>query len=294
MILNYYLSPGAPPPEAFAPGEGSGKGPGEGSGEGPAERRLFFFLHGFLGSGLNWRGIARRFEPEFFTVCPDARNHGHSPHASGTSYPSMAADLFDTAESLGRRSFLVLGHSMGGKTAMEAALSRPDLVEALMVADIAPAGYPPPVQHRDYLGTLAGLDLSGLVTRKDAMEALEAAIPDRTFRSFFLANLERDGGGRFSWRINLPGLLADYDKIWEGIAPGRTYQGPALFIRGGDSDYIEDKDEPAIRELFPRAEFAVIPGAGHWVQNDRPRELTACVGDFLKRHHLAEVIYENL
>lgn len=239
-----------------------------------------FLLHGFLGSGSNWRSIARQLESSHIPVCPDARNHGRSPHSAEMSYPLMASDLFDTADALGWDEFSLLGHSMGGKTAMEAALSRPDRISRLIVVDIAPKKYPPAMGS--YLEGLVSLDLASISTRGQAMDALAEAVPDRLVRGFFLKNLERTGDHHFRWRLNLPAIHKNYPRIWEGIAPGRVYNGPVLFIRGEKSNYLQPQDEDSIRELFPRAEFTTIPGAGHWVHMDQPESLVKAVKNFLK------------
>ncbi|MDR1893523.1 MAG: alpha/beta fold hydrolase [Spirochaetales bacterium] len=247
--------------------------------EGPEGRPAFFFLHGFLGAGSNWRSLAKVFAQDYLVVCPDAINHGRSPRRREVSYPAMAQDLFDTASSLGRETFVALGHSMGGKTVMEAALSRPDRVKALIVADIAPRSYPP--AFAPYLEALLSLNPREFKTRKEGMDALESAIPDRSLRSFLLNNLERTEEG-FDWRINLSALSEGYDEIRGGVEGGRVYTGPALFLKGENSSYIEPGDETFIKSLFPLSRQAVIRGAGHWLQADNPGETAEAIRAFLE------------
>ncbi|MBI9103797.1 MAG: alpha/beta fold hydrolase [Spirochaetales bacterium] len=240
-----------------------------------------FFLHGFLGSGENWKGIARKFRDEYTTLCPDARNHGGSPHSDEMNYELMAGDLLETADHYHLDEMILLGHSMGGKIVMETALSHPERVKALIVVDIAPAGAS--VKFSREMAALEHLDVSHLKTRRDAMDGLEQAIPDRMVRGFFLKNLVRIGDESFAWRINMPGIIKTYQNVWEGIEPGRRYDGPVLFIRGSESNYIEEeKDLPAIRRLFPNAEIKTIEGAGHWVHSDKPAELISLLNEFLE------------
>jgi len=239
-----------------------------------------YFLHGFLGSGDNWKGIARKFRDDYQTFCPDARNHGSSPHSDEMNYSLMAGDLLETADHYNVDNITLLGHSMGGKTVMETALSSPDRVKALIVVDIAPYGVP--AKYSREIEALEHLDVTHLKTRKDAMDALEKAIPDRMVRGFFLKNLVRTGDSTFKWRINMEGIIKNYQNIWKEIAPGRVYNGPVLFIRGSESNYIEvENDLPLIKTFFPRAEIKTIDGAGHWVHVDQSMELIRIVAEFL-------------
>ncbi len=239
-----------------------------------------FFLHGFLGSGGNWKGIARRFREKYLTLCPDARNHGASPHSDEMNYALMAGDLIETSDHYGLDQIMLLGHSMGGKTVMETALSHPQRVKALIVVDIAPHGVP--AKYSREIKTLEHLDVTHIKSRQDAMNTLKRAIPDRMVRGFFLKNLVKTGNESFKWRINMPGIIKNYTNIWEGIVPGRVYNGPVLFIRGSESDYVEEKkDLPLIRSLFPRAEIRTIDKAGHWVHIDQPEELIKTIDRFI-------------
>lgn len=248
-------------------------------------RDYLIFLHGLLGSGRNWAGIASRFSEEYKILAPDARNHGGSGHQTSMNYPLMAQDVAETLEHLaalsgGSPSAHLVGHSMGGKTAMELALSRPDLVRTLTVVDISPKDYPP--QYQDAVESLAELDLSRITSRSQAMDALAARVPDRTLRGFFLTNLRRLDAHRFQWGINIEGIRGNFAHIWEGLAPGRRFDGPVLVIRGEDSGYVTAEDEVLFRELFPRVVFKTIPDAGHWVHVDQPEELFFTVSSFIE------------
>jgi pimeloyl-ACP methyl ester carboxylesterase len=239
----------------------------------------FFFLHGFLGTGANWRGIASAFENDFVTVCPDAVNHGRSGRRGEMSYPAMAQDLLDTADYLAAETpFIVLGHSMGGKTAMEAAISRPDRIKALVVADIAPRTYP--AFFTPYLKALREVKPENFNNRREVMDFLADAIPERMIRSFFLKNIEYSGDS-FKWRVDLPALSEGYEQVRGGLSDGRVYSGPALFLQGEKSDYITPQDRDMILKLFPKAEFAVVKSAGHWIHDDNPAGVVEAIKNFL-------------
>lgn len=235
--------------------------------------------HGLFGSARNWGAIQRRLAEDRRVVAIDQRNHGESFRAPTQTYADMAADLAEAIESEGVP-FDVLGHSMGGKAAMLLALTRPDLVNRLVVADIAPVAYGH--SNRHLVQAMAGLDLTGLTQRGEADRRLEAGVPDPGTRAFLLQSLDlKDNPPR--WRLNLPVLDAEMDKIvgWpEGVAG--TYEGPALFLSGALSDYVRPEHRETIKALFPRAVLAKLPGAGHWLHADRPREFEAAIRAFLK------------
>ncbi|MEO6759864.1 MAG: alpha/beta fold hydrolase, partial [Saprospiraceae bacterium] len=172
----------------------------------------------------------------------------------------------------------VIGHSMGGKAAMQLALHYPDLVERLVVVDIQPG------QAEDNQGeifaALNGLDLSKITTRQEADAYLTERVPDVGTRQFLLKNITREETGRYSWKMNLPALWAHYADIL-GPVTGEPFDKPTLFVRGSRSDYIQDADIPGIKTLFPQAEIVTLAGAGHWVHADKPKELLAVLQRFL-------------
>jgi pimeloyl-ACP methyl ester carboxylesterase len=248
--------------------------------EGPREGPPLFFLHGLFGNANNWAPIAARMALlGFRCLRPDARNHGLSPRTPAMGYPAMAGDLFDLAEALGIGSFALVGHSMGGKTAMEAALERPSRVERLVVVDIAPGAYEP--RYEAELGALLGLELGALRSRSEADRRLSEAIPDETERRFLLANLRSEARGGCRWRIGLEEIEADYPALWAALERGRSYAGPTLFMRGGASDYIAEGRFAEMREFFPSQRLVAIEGAGHWVHSEAPDAFSDALAEFL-------------
>jgi pimeloyl-ACP methyl ester carboxylesterase len=169
---------------------------------------------------------------------------------------------------------------MGGKTAMQAALSYPEVVDRLIVVDMAPRAYDP--RHKDLLDALARIDPTEYDSRDAIDDVLAEDVPDWAMRQFLLKNLDYDGE-RYTWKMNLDAIRRHYDAINAAITSDEPFVGPTLVVRGADSDYIVDADEPTIRALFPNAEFVTIDGAGHWVHADRPDALAEVVTDFLKR-----------
>ncbi|RMF55146.1 MAG: alpha/beta fold hydrolase [Bacteroidetes bacterium] len=239
-------------------------------------------LHGLLGAGGNWHTLSSRvFGEHFHVYAIDQRNHGRSPHDPVHDYPSMAADLAGFMDRHGLDRAHVLGHSMGGKTAMQFALTHPERVDRLVVVDIAPKAYPP--WQIDILDALRSLDLSAYRSRAEIDVALARRVPSLPIRQFLLKNLRPDGRGGYTWLPNLEALYRNYDKINAPIEAEAPFEGPTLFVRGAQSPYIEDGDLPAIRRLFPRAELVTIPGAGHWVHAEAPEAFAEAVLSFLRR-----------
>ncbi|MCS6932294.1 MAG: alpha/beta fold hydrolase [Acetobacteraceae bacterium] len=243
-------------------------------GEGPP----VVFLHGLFGQGRNFAAIARPLAARARVLLPDLRNHGSSSHAPGMAYPDMAADVAETMEAEGVAEAAVIGHSMGGKVAMALALAQPARVSRLLISDIAP---------RPYAGTLAryaeamrALPLAPGLTRAAADAALAPAVPDPAVRAFLLHSLRFDTEPP-SWRVGLEQIGAGMADILGFPDFATRYEGPALFVSGERSDYITPADRPLIRALFPRARFATVKGAGHWVHADQPEAFRAVVEAFL-------------
>lgn len=234
--------------------------------------------HGLYGSGRNWGVIARRLADRRDVVAVDMRNHGESPRALTQSYPDMAGDLAEVIRAIGAPVDL-LGHSMGGKASMQLALTLPDLVRRLVVADIAPVAYAHD-QSRN-ARAMSALDLTKIATRAEADAALATEIDDPTLRAFFLQSLDMRAQPP-RWRLNLPVLEAEMAKIvgWPGTK-GR-FDRPALFLTGGLSSYVLPEHRETIRTLFPKARFAKIPDTGHWLHAERPREFEETVRVFLQ------------
>jgi len=239
---------------------------------------ILLIAHGLYGSGRNWGVIARRLADRREVVAVDMRNHGESPRFPSQGYPEMAEDLAKVIEDLGAPVDL-LGHSMGGKTAMQLALTRPDLIRRLIVADIAPVPY----QHDQTRNAqaMASLDLSRIKSRAEADAALALKIDDPALRAFFLQSLDlRQHPPR--WKLNLAVLEAEMPKIvgWPGTEG--SFDHPALFLTGAESPYVRPEHRETIRAHFPKARFAKIPGAGHWLHAEKPREFEETVRVFLE------------
>jgi esterase len=237
-------------------------------------------LHGLFGSARNVGALQKSLAATGKRVIAlDLRNHGDSPHAADTGYAAMAADVVETLAALDALPCRLLGHSMGGKVAMRLALDTPAHVERLIVADIAPVAY----RHgnRELVQAMMALPLAPGMTRAGAGAALAEAVPDPAIRSFLLLNLRLGGDQPPGWRIGLPALAAGMAAIegWED--GGSPYEGPVLFVSGGRSGYVPVSSRDGIRALFLRAEFAVLPEAGHWLHAEDPAGFLAAILPFL-------------
>lgn len=244
-------------------------------GEGP----VLIILHGLFGSLENWRTLSKLFARSFHVFALDQRNHGRSPHRSECTYQAMAADLREFMETRALSSASLLGHSMGGKTAMLFAVTYPDVIDKLVIVDIAPKAYTH--GHDDIFDAMFSLDLSAIQRRQDAEARLAAKLPDLALRQFLLKNLDRDEAGRFRWRLALEELYTNYPELLKAIDWRQPCTRPTLFIRGGQSDYIRESDIPSLKSLFPQANVVTIPNAGHWVHAEAPQEFARVVLDFL-------------
>ena len=244
----------------------------------PATLPPLVIAHGLFGSARNWNVIARRLSDLREVIAVDMRNHGDSPRAATQSYPDMAADLAGVIASLGAPVDL-MGHSMGGKAAMQLALTEPALLRRLVVADIAPVAYSH--DQSQHIHALRGLDLTDLTTRAEADRRLALTVPDPALRAFFLQSLDLRAEGGPRWRLNLDVLDAAMPQIvgWPGT--GGSFPGPALFLTGSESPYVRPEHRAMIGALFPKARFAKLTGAGHWLHADRPREFEETVAVFL-------------
>jgi pimeloyl-ACP methyl ester carboxylesterase len=236
-------------------------------------------LHGLFGSLDNWRSISARLSGQFTVFALDQRNHGGSPHTPQMDYPLMAQDVVEFLDTRGFSQADVLGHSMGGKTAMQLALSYPDRVKKLIVADIAPRTYPP--RHQKMITGMLDLDLDHFESRAQMEAALAPAVPDLTTRRFLLKNVVRKEGNKFFWRMGLEQIQANYSRLTEAVISGEPFLKPALFIRGANSDYLLETDIPEIRRLFPKAEIKTVPDADHLVHTQSPNQFVNLVTEFL-------------
>ena len=238
-------------------------------------------LHGLFGTLDNWQTIAKKLAENYTVYIIDQRNHGRSPHDDTFNYEVMADDLQAFMESQWIYEAHVIGHSMGGKTAMQFALKYPDLVNQLVVVDIAPKAYKGGRQA--IFEALFSLELDKVDNRKMADSLLAEKIEDFGVRQFLLKNLTRKKEGGFRWKMNLPVIYQNYNQILSPIASVDTFDNPTLFIRGGASDYVMDEDMKDINELFINAQLATVEKAGHWVHAVAPATLLKLVTDFLSQ-----------
>ncbi|MEI7949131.1 MAG: alpha/beta fold hydrolase [Gammaproteobacteria bacterium] len=245
----------------------------------PGTGPTLLILHGLYGNQGNWAAQARQLAPHFNVYALDARNHGQSPWADTMGLAEMATDVADTMRTLTLPHAHLLGHSMGGKTAMMLALTQPGLVQSLCVVDIAPVAYH---QAGDgVIKALCELDLSSISTRGDADNKLAVSIPEKFIRDFLLANLQRSQTGGWCWRFNLPVLASCFQQVtgWpDGLG---TYPGPTLFIKGEHSSYILPDYEAATLQQFPHTQLKVVNGAGHWVHSEKPEAVLRLIRNFL-------------
>jgi len=245
------------------------------------EGKPFIILHGFLGMGDNWKTLARKFaDLECQVHLIDQRNHGRSFHDDAFSYDVMAEDIKLYCDVNNLNKVILLGHSMGGKTAMQFAVTHPEMVEKLIVADIAPKAYP--LHHQDILKALSMLDFSVIKSREEANEVLSEYIQEQGTRLFLMKNLYRPERGRFGLRINLPILSEKIEEVGKAIPPKSIYEGPTLFLVGSKSSYIIPSDEQHIKSHFPKAQIKTVSKAGHWLHAENPDEFYQFAKNFLQ------------
>jgi pimeloyl-ACP methyl ester carboxylesterase len=247
-----------------------------GDGDGPP----LAIAHGLFGARRNWASLAKRLAKARPVLALDLRNHGDSPRDPVHDYPALAADLAETLAAEAPGGADLLGHSMGGKAAMALALTAPETVRRLIVADIAPVAYDH--AHGDYLAAMRGVDLARVARRSDAEPMLADAVPSPALRAFILQNLVI-GEGPTRWRPNLDALAAHMEAIlgFPERLPHARFAGPTLFLHGALSDYVGAATHDAIRARFPAARIEAIAGAGHWLHADRPEAFLAAVERFL-------------
>lgn len=244
-------------------------------GQGPP----LIILHGLFGTLDNWQTLAKRWAEHYTVFIIDQRNHGRSPHLDEHNYQLMAEDLHDFMNANWMYEANILGHSMGGKTAMQFAMLYPDMVDKLVVVDIAPKAYVG--GHETILEALETLPLNDLENRKAADAFLAQKIDNFGVRQFLLKNLTREKTGAYRWKMNLAVLIENYQAILSNIATEDTFDGECLFVRGQKSAYIKDEDFDLIHRTFPQAQIATIANAGHWVHAEQPQALFEEVSRFL-------------
>ncbi len=247
-------------------------------------------LHGLYGGSDNWFSIARLLENDYHLFLIDQRNHGLSPHDESHTYEDMSADLFEFFTDKNIQKANIIGHSMGGKTAMTFTLKNPTLVDKLVVIDIAPKSYVTysnygqiTNHHQHIISALLNLDLEAAKSRKDLNLSLSTAIPDLETRQFLLKNIDRTDEGLFYWRINLKVLNKYLPVIMDGFSDTEYPKSniPTVFIKGEKSSYIMEEDLMVIRKYFSAAELVSIPDAGHWVHAEQAQLLVKTLNYFL-------------
>ena len=235
------------------------------------EGKPFIILHGFLGMGDNWKTLAKQFSNLGFQIhLVDQRNHGRSFHDSEFNYDVLATDLKAYCSHHNLKDIVLLGHSMGGKTAMLFAALYPEIVSKLIVADIAPRFYP--VHHDAILEGLSSLDFEQITSRKEAEIQLSKYVQDVGTRQFLLKNIYRISSSVLGLRINLKVLKTNVSEVGEALPPTLNFQKDTLFLRGDKSEYISTQDEPLIKHQFPSATIKTISNAGHWLHAENPVE----------------------
>ena len=246
------------------------------------EGRPFLILHGFLGMSDNWKTLGKKISEQGFQVhLIDQRNHGRSPQSEEFSYELMAEDLWEYCQDHSLARICLLGHSMGGKTAMLFVAKHADVVDQLLVADIAPKYYPQ--HHQDILDGLNALDFEILKSRGEADKVLETYVPDVGVRMFLLKNLYWKDKGVLGLRMHLGALIKNIAEIGIELPETLGYKGATLFLKGEKSNYILPADEQRIRKQFPLAILKEIPAAGHWLHAENPTDFLVQVLEFVKK-----------
>jgi esterase len=251
-------------------------------------------LHGLYGSSDNWYTIGRALADQYEVFIPDQRNHGNSPHLQDHDYNVMSDDLNDFFIRHNLTRAVILGHSMGGKTALTFGLKYPEKVEKMIVVDISPFGYdetsaPEVISHEQIMRNLMALQPETLKGRQDANNRLQKHIRSETVRQFLLKNLKRDSEGVFYWAMNLPVLQHHLVDIYASIMPSEQTRPddipvfPLMFIKGENSGYLRKEEFDSIRNFFPHAELAEIAGAGHWVHAEQPEEFLKTIRNFISK-----------
>ncbi|WP_415375780.1 alpha/beta fold hydrolase [Patiriisocius sp. Uisw_017] len=240
----------------------------------------FVILHGFMGMGDNWKTLGNKFSAFGYQVhLIDQRNHGRSFHDSVFSYPAMAEDLYNYLNHHKLDNIILLGHSMGGKTAMYFASQYDTMVDKLIVADIGPKQYPQ--HHQDILKALSLLDFTAIKSRREADEMLSEYISNVGTRQFLLKNLHWVEKGILGLRVNLPAVTKEIEQVGKALPEEFSFEKETLFLRGDKSGYIEDLDMIAIKKQFPNSKLSTVSNAGHWLHAENPTDFCHFVTDFL-------------
>lgn len=242
--------------------------------------RPVIIMHGLFGMGDNWRTVARMMESQYQCIVIDMRNHGRSPHDPEMNFKVMASDILELMNDLELEHSSLLGHSMGGKVAMQFALDHPQKVDKLIVADMAPKRYSP--HHDHVIDAIESVQPEELTERSQVEEGLARFLGnDQSTIQFIMKNISRRPEGGFEWKSNMPVIIDAYLDLMDEILPITPFMGSTLFVRGENSRYILDEDIPHIKDLFPNSSLVTIKNAGHWVHADAPEAFAKTVLAFL-------------
>lgn len=242
------------------------------------EGQPLVLLHGIFGSSDNWLTQARMLSAHFRTYAVDMRNHGHSPHDDVFDYPAMVADILEFIETHNIVDPVLIGHSMGGKAAMNFAVAHPQKLQKLVVVDIAPKAYS--MAHYVILEGLQAVPIAEITSREEADAALARFVDEPDVRQFLLKNLQRKPEGGFKWKLNLTAVADNIHKIGLDLQFPGKFEKPTLFVRGERSNYVKDEDFERIREVFPAAHIETMD-TGHWLPAEKPKEFVALVERWL-------------
>lgn len=249
---------------------------------GEAGAQPLIILHGLFGASDNWVSYSRKIADEGFEVyVVDQRNHGQSPNSPVFNYDVLVNDLHDFVKEHEIVNPILMGHSLGGKVVMRFTLMNPQLVKKLVVIDICLKPYPPRKEHLRIINAIRAVDLSKVKNRHEAERAMEEWIPEMRIRQFVLKNLHRTSQNGFEWRLNIEGIASNLNEMFDGFEVDETFEKPALFIKGGNSNYILKEDFPHIRKNFPKTEIITIDGTSHWVQVEAPNRFFQLTSGFM-------------
>lgn len=238
-------------------------------------------LHGMFGMLDNWQLIAKRLSEQYMIFVVDLRNHGRSPHTDEFGYDAMVEDLHKFMEDNWLHHAHLIGHSMGGKVVMQFALEYPDMVDKLVVVDIAPKNYEG--NHGEIIDALMAMPLAEIKNRAEAEAFLRTRIEGESTIQFLLKNLSREKEGGYRWKMNLPVIVKHYREILGNKESAEEFEGTTLFIKGEKSDYIDLSEFPSFKKNFVHAELAIVEDAGHWVHAEQPERFLAVLNNFLEK-----------
>ena len=237
-------------------------------------------LHGFLGMSDNWNTLGGKFAENGFEVhMLDMRNHGRSFHSDEFTYEAMVGDVFEYCVHYNLKNINLLGHSMGGKTAMFFGAAHPEILKSLIVADIGPQAYPP--HNEDILAALNAVDFSNKPDRQQIEDMMTPFVPEKSTRQFLMKSLYWKKPEELAFRFNLEAFNKHVENIWIAMPEDTVVNVPTLFLKGSNSNYIRESDIPLLKQMFPNSEIVTIDNAGHWLHAENPTDFYKAVFDFI-------------